>query len=95
MIVETYYIRGVKVNIDDSAYAGKSEEELAAVRSNIEQTARQIYQAVERRKVNCPGGAREDGLGHKVNAGEGGREGSLGCSLGRKAEKQKSEERMA
>ena len=51
MIVETYYIRGVKVNIDDSAYAGKSEEELAAVRSNIEQTARQIYQAVERRKA--------------------------------------------
>lgn len=56
MIVETYYIRGVKVNIDDSAYAGKSEEELAAVRSHIEQTARQIYQAVERRKVNCPEG---------------------------------------
>lgn len=66
MIVETYYINGIKVNIDDSAYAGKSEEELSAVRRNIEQTARQIWQAVERRKVNDPEGGREGGLGRKA-----------------------------
>lgn len=51
MIVKTYYIRGIQVNIDDSAYAGKSKEELAAIRKNIEDTARQIYRAVERRKA--------------------------------------------
>lgn len=88
MIVETYYINGIKVNIDDSAYAGKSEEELSAVRRNIEQTARQIWQAVERRKVNDAEGGREG----KVNWPGGTREGSLGCGLGRKAEKQKMEE---
>ena len=36
MIVETYYFRGIKVNIDDSAYRDKTPEELAAVRRNIE-----------------------------------------------------------
>lgn len=69
MIVETYYIRGVKVNIDDSAYAGKSEEELAAVRSNIEQTARQIYQAVERRKRREECGLHERGAGGDTAGG--------------------------
>lgn len=69
MIVETYYIRGVKVNIDDSAYAGKSEEELAAVRSNIEQTARQIYQAVERRKRREECGLHARGAGGDTAGG--------------------------
>ena len=58
MIVETYYFRGIKVNIDDSAYRDKTPEELAAVRRNIEETARQICQAVERRKVNAAEGGR-------------------------------------
>lgn len=51
MIVETYYIRGIKVNIDDSAYAGKSAEELERIRKNAEGTARDILLAVQRRAV--------------------------------------------
>ena len=51
MIVETYYIRGIKVNIDDSAYAGKSAEELERIRENAEGTARDILLAVQRRAV--------------------------------------------
>lgn len=49
MIVETYYIRGIKVNIDDSAYAGKSAEKLERIRENAEGTARDILLAVQRR----------------------------------------------
>ena len=49
MIVETYYIRGIKVNIDDGAYAGKSAEELERIRENAEGAARDILLAVQRR----------------------------------------------
>lgn len=51
MIVETYYIRGIKVNIDDGAYTGKSAEELERIRENAEGTARDILLAVQRRAV--------------------------------------------
>ena len=42
-IVETYYINGIKCNIDDSAYRDKTPEELAVIRRNAENIARQIF----------------------------------------------------
>lgn len=47
MIVETYYFRGIKVNIDDSAYRDKTPEELAVIRRNAENIARQIFRNAE------------------------------------------------
>ena len=40
-IVETYYINGIKCNIDDSAYRDKTPEELAVIRRNAENRARE------------------------------------------------------
>ena len=46
-IVETYYINGIKCNIDDSAYWDKTPEELAVIRRNAENIARQIFRNAE------------------------------------------------
>lgn len=54
MIVETYRFGAVTVHIDDSAYAGKPEEELEKVRENLRTVARQILQSAERRRVSQP-----------------------------------------
>lgn len=48
-IVETYYYKGIKCNIDDSAYINKTPEELAAIRRNAENIARRIFRNAELR----------------------------------------------
>ena len=45
--VGTYYINGIKCNIDDSAYRDKTPEELAVIRRNAENIARQIFRNAE------------------------------------------------
>ena len=43
----TSYITGIKCNIDDSAYRDKTPEELAVIRRNAENIARQIFRNAE------------------------------------------------